>query len=475
MRSQLFILVLVWFVALQVTAEPSLLPSPEQMKVLRPEQTPRLQTYDSIFRSSAAPGRAAQARYSDPAILSDVDARLRRVERSGDYSNVLSPSEKRRFAENLAKLRDLEMGLFEKASWSSSMNAGVHTQKLLTGRLSPEPRGAKRAELIAFWKRNAANSPLYSDWHAVVPGSDLRWSDVFERFVSDPKFRNEWIQKRPDTLVKLKQMSSIRSWDDTSVRTVQVFDAGLSSEYWILHFDRAHSGPNRFRDIVEGNFDRLLKNEFAPTLEFNRLSRIESAEIEGQTIDVYHLVAVKKGRTMEPASSFYANGSDKKLYPGARLLRSTKLDEFEQRQLIQTSLSLFIGPRAMSLYEAQMLNAKYPVLTKAVGQFGFSLTGGLAQTTSRRTDGVDKQALKLTATLIDIIDFANTEDVDAWFKANIRQVLRTIVGGVGAGGESGNYEPGRTNALPHAFSSRSVEKCNAFGGVTNVLQRLISR
>lgn len=475
MRLRLFTLIFICIVAFKTAAASSLIPSPEQMKVLRPDRTPRLQTYDSIFRSSAELGRAAQARYTDPSVLTDLNGRLRRSESSGDYSNVLTSSEQLRFTKNLAKLRELEIGLFEKASLSSLMNVGVHTQKLLTGRLSPEPRGMKRAELIAFWKQNLANNALYSDWHAAVPGTDLKWLDVFEKFANDPKFRSEWLQRRPETLVKLKQMSSIRSWDDTSVRTIQVFNSGLPDEYWILHFDEMHSGPNRFRDIVEGDFDRLLKNEFAPTLEFNRLSRIETAEIDGQTVDIYHLVAVKKGRTMEPASSFHANGSDKILYPGARFLRSTKIDEFQQRHLLDTSLSLFIGPRAISLYEAQMLNARYPVLTRAIGQFGFSLTGGFAQTTSSRTDGVDKQASKLTATLIDIIDFANTDDAEAWFKANVQQVLRTIIGGVGAGGESGNFEPGRTNALPQTYESGSLKKCTAFGGATNALLRLITR
>lgn len=473
MRLQLTFWLLSFAIACSATAASPHVPSKEDMKTLDPDVTARLKAYDIVFRKTSAAGSAAQSRYSNPVILADLEKRLKRAEKSGDYADVLTADERKRFTENSAKLKELETSYFEGKTLSRTMSAGVETQQFLTRGLSAEPKGARRAELLIFWKTNLGKNPLYADWHLPSPNSELKWSEVFEKFTADPQFRADWIAKHPETLPKLKQMSSIRAWDDTSVRSVQVLNAGAKDEYWILNYDKSYDGPNRFREIVKGDFDALMKNEFSSTLVFNRLTKIEEATVDGKKADLYNLVPVKKGRTMEPANRFSPSGSDKQSYPGASFLRKTKIDEFQQRELLKGDLSLFIGPRAMSLHEAQMLNSKYPLLTKAVGQFGFSITGGLAQTTSNRTDGVDKQATKLAATLVDIIDFANTKDVGAWFRMNTQQVLRTIVGGVGAGGASGNFEPGRSKELnPVANTENS---CGRFGGIRNALSKLLRR
>ena len=96
------------------------------------------------------------------------------------------------------------------------------------------------------------------------------------------------------------------------------------------------------------------------------------------------------------------------------------------------------------LHEALQLYDVFPELMVAVGQSGFSVTGGLAQTSSVRTDNVEYRAAKLAATLIDEIEFAQTTDVLAWFKRNQRHLARAIFGGVGGGGNTALAEPGRT-------------------------------
>lgn len=95
----------------------------------------------------------------------------------------------------------------------------------------------------------------------------------------------------------------------------------------------------------------------------------------------------------------------------------------------------------MQLNQIQELMKLHPELVLAVSQFGFSVTGGRAQTVSRRTDSPQQQLLKLTATLIDFVEFARTTNVKNWFEQNKKHVLRTILGGVGSGGSQALKEP----------------------------------
>jgi lipopolysaccharide/colanic/teichoic acid biosynthesis glycosyltransferase len=462
-----------WLIAFSAMGEEPVVSSLEGMRALQPESSARLKVYDTVFKNIAKEGAQAQQRYSDPARLEDLARRIRRAEKTGDVSDVLTADEKVRFTENSARLKQLESVYFEKGALAAAMNAGEKTQELVVKTTSRMPTGQAKSELVEFWKNNHAKNPLYSNWDQNAAGTHAKWSEVFERFSTDAKFRESWIATHPDSLPLMKSMASVRAWDDTSVRSVQVLNAGQPNEYWILDYDRKFSGPNRFDATVRRDYERLLQIEFAPTLIFNRLAKIEQSKFaDGKVADIYNLIPVSKGRTMAPAAHFSETGSDKRPYRGAELLRKTKIDEFQQRELIKSGdLSLFLGGRTMSLHEAQKLNERYPTLTKAVGQFGFSITGGLAQTTSNRTDGVEKQAAKLTATLMDVVDFANTKDVDAWFKTNTQQVLRTIAGGVGAGGAAGNFEPGRSKSALELAKQADVDCASA--SIVKGLTRLI--
>ena len=420
------------------------LPSAEQMQTLKPTPGRRLQIYDRLFSTTARLADENHRRYSNPEVLADIDQRLERVRLSGNPQDVFTINEQRQLEKNLTELRTLESEFFQKWYLKKPMDAAIQFQKWMTKRSSPIPNGNEKEALISHWQLTSQKNPLYQSWYEGLPShltkvdGPTSWGELLVRFSNDAAFRKDWVDRHPETLSQINRLSQIWAWEDSSVRSVEVIHPNSVQEHWVLHrMERPHV-PNRFHAILENNFEGLLKIEYSPTLFFNRLSRITK---ESESI-IYHLESVEKGRTMEPALKSNQHGTDKQTFRGAEFLRKSKSDEFLQRDYIQKgSLNLFLGLRTMQLNQIQELMKIDPALILSVGQLGFSVTGGMAQTVSNRTDTPQEQLLKATATLIDFIEFAQTQDVKSWFDRNTRHVLRTILGGVGAGGAQALAEP----------------------------------
>lgn len=413
-------------------------PSSEEMRALVPESTGRLNAYDRHFPAANEDARETHARYSDPEMLREVEVRLERVRQTGDGAAFFEPHELAQLERNLADLRTIETGFFGRWYLRIPMSLSIQAQRLITSLMSRTPVGERRDRLVEFWRQNARNNPLYGQWGEPLPEGlrspwDPRtWGELLIRFNENENFRRYWVQKAPQTLVRLIEMTQVWAWDDTSVRRIRVESRGSEAEHWVLEREVRPGVPNRFEALVRGDFESLLRIEYAPTLFFNRLSRI--SQIGGGII--YHLEAIEKGRTMEPTLEFNQNGSDRRTFPAAEVLRKSKADEFLQREHVNRGeMSLFFGYRTLQLNQIQALMARYPELTLVVGRLGFSITGGPAQTVSSRTDGIEEQRRKMVATLIDALDFARSRDVSSWFHRNVLHTLRTIGGGVGAGGQ----------------------------------------
>jgi hypothetical protein len=424
------------------------LPNEQDMTRLRPQPGTRLQLYDRIFSGVADSATEAHQLYSDPDVLADIEQRLARVRESGNTEDILSLEERQSFAKNLQELRALEQAFFERWYLKAPMTAATGIQRWWTARNSPEPRGVDREAFVFRLQETIRNNLLYRSWSQslplefVTPRGPQTWGELLLRFNRQATFRREWVRNHPGSLPRLQELSRIWAWEDSSVRSVTVYDSGTATEHWVLHRQPRVHVPNRFQLTLDGDMDSLVRLEYAPTIFFNRLSRIAS---DDSTV-TYHLEAIEKGRTMELIATVDEAGTRRRTFRGAELLRKSKVDEFVQRDYIQRgSLNLFLGLRTVQLDQIQELFKLNPELVLAVGQFGFSVTGGRAQTVSNRTDSPSQQILKLTATLIDIVEFARTRDVQIWFRRNTQHVLRTIVGGVGAGGEQGLKDPATLN------------------------------
>ncbi|MBY0384559.1 hypothetical protein K2X05_05320 [bacterium] len=438
----LFFAFLVFAVATVLEAHQ--LPSNEEMNDLRPQPGLRLQVYDRMFPSVANTADEAHRLYTNPVVLSDLEHRLARVQETGRPEDILDTEERERFVKNMEQLRKLESVFFERWYLSAPMSAAIHFQRWLTVKNSPMPQGAEREALVLRLQEASRTNPLYSDWFQSLPkqwiaeSGPRTWGELLVQFSADAAFRREWKLKHPSSLIRMLELSRIWAWEDSSVRAVTVYESGTLNEHWVLHRQDRVNVPNRFKMILDADMDSLIRLEYAPTVFFNRLSRI----IKSGGSVTYYLEAVEKGRTMELTKSVNQNGANKKTFRGSEILRKSKSDEFVQRDYLQRgSLHLFLGMRTLQLNQIQELMKINPELVLAVGQFGFSITGGRAQTVSNRTDSPEEQVRKLTATLIDIIEFAKTKDVDAWFRSNTQHVLRTIIGGVGSGGAQALKDP----------------------------------
>lgn len=443
-------------------AQQSELPSSERMRELKPEPNKRLQIYDTLFFSTARTAEEAHQRYTDPAVLADVEERLHRVRETGDPKDIFTSEERAQYDLNMQELRLLEAGFFERWYLKAPMTIAIRFQKWLTLKNSPLPQAKEHEATVVRLREAAQSNILYSNWNKELPqsllvvGGPQTWGELLLRFNSNSQFRQYWIKNHTSSLPFLKSLYEVWAWEDTSVRSVTVRNFDTPQEYWVLTLKDRERVPNRFWLNIQGDFSGLVSLEYAPTLFFNRVTKV----IKKSRVVHYVIDAVEKGRTMELASTVNENGTSKQTFRGSELLRKTKADEFLQRNYIQRgSLNLFLGLRTLQLNQIQELMRVHPELVAAVGQFGLSITGGQAQTVSNRTDSPDQQLLKLTATLIDFIEFAKTKDVKTWFKLNTAHVLRTILGGVGSGGSKALKEP--TSANQTTSSVSAVRSCRA--------------
>jgi hypothetical protein len=433
------------------------------MAALKPTSRGRLKAFDRVFRALGRDAELVHNGYSDPARIADLQERLRRVRESGDPLGVYTAGEREQLRRNLARLRILERRLVARPQVLALSRAGTAAQKALTAAASPVPSGAKAAALKEFWRENRAKNPLYLLWDKEVeaaPGARITWGELLSRFQADGAFRAGWVERFPGTLPKLRELTRIWAWDDPAVKGGRIYHRGAPGEYWVIRREPEAGIPSRFDALLREDYDSLVKLEFAPMLRFNRLKRFTA---ENGVVS-FELLQVEKGRSMRPLAAFTDTGADKKTFPGAELLRKTKVDELPGLRLAQTGeLSLFRGPRTITLHEALELYDAFPELRAAVGEGGFSITGGIAQTASNRTDEVEARAAKLAATLMDQVEFARTKDVDSWFARNKRHLGRTILGGVGAGGSVPLSEPGRTAAArPEPAVSGAKGGCGGF-------------
>jgi len=375
--------------------------------------------------------------YSNPKRLKDIEQRLEKVKESGDPKSVLSDAEWENFLKNLEELKALEKRFFTQKFVKFTMDQVIKLQKFMTLFFSPQPTGQRMNELAEKLQSAYSQDRFYSKWNekldrSYASSSDLEtWGDLLLRFSEDDRFRENWVLSFRETLPKLKELSQEWAFEDKSVRSVTVYNKGQAHEYWVLARKKRKGVLNKFEAFIKKNFLEAIEFDFKPTLHLNRVSLVEKKD----DATVYHIEAIEKGRSMEyrinpgPLEGLHENFMIKP----AGLLRSTKADELPQRQYIGESLNLFIGYRSIELGQVLELTHLNPELMASVGQFGFSVTGGGAQMVSTRTDTPQDQLLKLTASLIDIIDFANTNDVLKWFSRHTRLMKRVVGAGVGAG------------------------------------------
>lgn len=431
------------------------LPHPQDMEALIPLPTPRLRIYDRFYARLAQSATGSLQRYSHPEAIHDLEIRLERVRLSGQAEDVLTPEEQVQYQKNKLELQILESSFFDKWQLRNPMTLAIRFQKWLTQKNSPLPQGENYKKILHFLKTTAHENVLYKKWREDLP-ADLKisfgpvtWGELALKFNQDDEFRRQWVEFAPQSLPLLVEMFKVWSWEDSSVRSVTVVNAQTPLEYWILKKQDAATLPNRFQLIVDNDFEALMHLEFAPTVFFNRISKITSE----LGVVTYHLETIEKGRTMELSVDSQSQTVIKRTFPGAELLRKTKIDEFLQRDLVKKGqLNLFLGARTLQFDQIQELAKLHPALVLAVGHFGFSVTGGPAQTVSNRTDTPEEQLLKLTATLIDVIEFAQTKNVLSWFNRNAQYVQRTIMSGVGSGGSVPLSHPASTT-----LSSLSLE------------------
>ncbi len=457
-KTWVSLFIILVFYPLSVIAQGLDLPTAEEMRSLRPRPRFRLLIFDKLFPVTAQGAYISHLRYSNPEVLSEIEERLWRVTESSNPHDFLNPEEWQQFEKNRRQLRVLEERFFNQWRLRLPMDAAVHLQRWMSTRNSPQPIHEKREALLVQLEESVARNPLYAFWDKSLPKS-LRehhaiqtWGDLFLQFNSNPDFRDAWVERHPETLPRLKKFAEILSWEDPSVRSVTIFHQNSPREYWVVMRRDRPSIPNRFQITLSGDLNRLLDLEYKPTLFFNRVTKIT----QDGAATTFYFEAIEKGRTMELASALGWLDNSKKSFRGAKFLRKSKSDEFPQRRQVKDgSLSLFLGMRTLQFNQLQQLVSRNPTLVFSLGQFGFSVTGGTAQTVSNRTDSVDDQLRKATATLIDIVEFAQLDSIQEWFNQNTKLVIRTMVTGVGAGGVQSLPA---TNLNPVAGGDRSSTK-----------------
>ncbi len=167
-----FITAAVLFLAMTSQSVANDLPSPEDMEQLLPVAPQRLQMFDRFFPSSAQASREAHARYSDPAVLQDVEQRLARVRLSGLAEDIFSAEERRQFEINMVVLRGLEAQFFDRWYLKLPMSWAIRMQTWFTRTRSPVPRGAQYDVVLNQIQWAARENRLYSQWHQSLP---LQW------------------------------------------------------------------------------------------------------------------------------------------------------------------------------------------------------------------------------------------------------------------------------------------------------------
>lgn len=459
-----FVLIILFLFLCTPFAVAQSLPNANEMEALVPLPTPRLRLYDLLNARLAQSATNSLQRYRNTETILDLEERLERVRLSGRAEDVLTSEEQEQYQKNKVELQILESSFFDKWQLRTPMTLAIRFQKWLTNKNSPLPQGEDYTKIIHHLKNKALESELYQKWREALP-SDLMtfkgvsttpetWGELALKFNQDEVFRQEWIDFAPQSLPLLLKMFKVWSWEDSSVNAVTVINPQSPLEYWILKKEALTSVPSRFQLILDNNFDELIRLEFAPTVFFNRVSRITADE----GAITYHLETIEKGRTMELYVDSQSQQVLKRTFAGAEVLRKTKIDEFLQRDLVQSGkLNLFLGARTLQFDQIQELAKLHPALVLAVGQMGFSVTGGTAQTVSNRTDTPDEQLLKFTATLIDFIEFAQTQNVRSWFDRNTQYVQRTILSGVGAGGSVPLSNPTNRTSPSHYLESAPIE------------------
>ncbi len=414
----------------------SLVPAQQSMMQLFPQSSARQRIIDRLFFSQGTQG-GEMALYGDSSRLQDLNERLERVRRSGDSRQILTESEWVQFNRNRAELSSYERNFFSHWSLYVPVSLTIPFQRLMTRLLSVRPR-IDDSQFESTYLRYLSENVLYQSWHYPVTqdfpylNSHLTWGEFLLEFSSNSNFRNTWIYDHPETLEKILELTKKWAWEDRRIQKVKVENIGTPSEYWVLERRSRQGGediPNVFDAVIAGDYQRALEYEFAPTVFFNRLSKVEQV---GDQI-VYSLEPIEKGRSME----LYLNEDslDKRVIFGGEILRLLKMDELVQRQYVSDgTLSLFLGPRTIQLDQVHRLVQSHPELVLSLGQFGFSVTGGQAQSTTLRTDHADQQLLKLVASLMDVVEFAKTGDVQNWFRRNVQNLVRSLLIGSGAGG-----------------------------------------
>jgi len=431
------------FFSFEVLASVS--PSVDDMKMLSPAKSMRLHTYDQISSTAFRESELAHQNYTDPNILNDLNKRLNKVSKSGDPKSVFTDEEWQQFELNLSVLKSLEENLFKRWHLKFMMDKMIGFQKRLTRMKSPVPESRLYKALEKQLLGSLNEDLLYGNWNKSLPAEHLKsegpktWGDLILSFNNSEFFRKHWVINHTQSLPFLKKLMERYAWEDSSVRSVTVVDQGLLTEHWTLERIERENTKNKFNLSLDRDVRGLIDLEFSETVFFNRVSRISRNGSEY----VYEFESIEKGRTMELQYSEKSNLFERKLFQGANFLRSTKSDELLQRKYIGYSLSLFLGPRALQFDQIRELTKLNPELVSSVGQFGFSITGGRAQMTSVRTDKPEEQLRKFTASLIDLIEFAKTKDVESWFDLHKKYLYRAVSTGVGSGGQTA-LDPKRT-------------------------------
>jgi hypothetical protein len=423
------------FVWADETSEPVSLPSTYRMRMLVPIGGAGATVFDSIYGRVSSDVKSQHEKYTDPFVIADLERRLNQIRRSGDPRAFLTHHEWESFESNLKKLKELEQEFLKKNHVNILQAAGVNMQKLMTSFLSPPPSKSKKYnEIKKSLQKKVEDDPLYKMWGTELPPhiKDVEgvytWGELFEYFQRDSLFRESFIEKHPEALATLSDLARRRAWDDGSVKALKVFNYGKTREFWLLDFRTFYKGPNIFEVKLSQDIDRLIEIEFDRTI---RLNRVSGVRFLGDLL-VYTFEHIEKGRTMEFGKSKTAQNS---VFTGGKLIRLIKLDELPQLNSVGDGLSLFLGPRILQLNQIQSLMMSNTELVLAIGQFGFSITGGQAHMTLKRTDSLEGQLLKFMASLVDIITFAKSDDVDSWFELQKKLFLRTVSTGVGAGGD----------------------------------------
>jgi hypothetical protein len=434
-------------------------PTSDEMKQLNPKKSKGTSFYDYLFSLQAKDIEKIHKGYSDPLLLEDVKRRLKEVTLTGDPSKVFTSKEYAQLQKNLNELRKLEAQFFEKKRFKIPMDNASRLQKLLVKKMSPIPVGQEYDEMYKLLEKDLSNNVLYEYWNKSLPAHLINndgpntWGELLFRFSEDKHFREKWINDYPDTLKKLRELTQLWINEDLFIRTANVFNQGEEGEYWVIKRKQRPKVSNPFDLKLSKNIKALIEREFSKTLFFNRLSSIEGSS--GEVI--FHIEAVEKGRTMELVANDAKNALQSQNYRGANIFRATKTDEFFQRELIKMGkLNVFLGMRTIQVDQVLKLMKLNPSLVLAVGQVGFSLTGGRAQTTSIRTDKPEDQLRKMTATLIDIIEFSQVTDVREWLSKQSQYLIRAVSTGVGAGGVSPE-EPTLNN---RSIKLKKIKSCS---------------